>query len=68
MGAAPRLATAVVNVVVVGGLALAVAGFAQAVRIGVRRGDWSGLIPFVVIGLLVLVIAVLIVAHPTVGD
>lgn len=44
------------NVVVVGALALAVAGFAQAVRIGVRRGDWSGLIPIALIGLVIVLI------------
>lgn len=52
--------------IVIGALALAVAAVAQAVRIGMRRGDWSGLIPVVMIVLLMVVI--LVTMRVPVGD
>lgn len=42
--------------------AIAVAAVAQAIRIGLKRGDWSGLLPLVIIGALWGIIALVALA------
>lgn len=48
-----------VTVIAIGALVLAAAALAQGVRIGLTRGDWSGLIPVVVIAAFVVLAVVL---------